>query len=122
MEITLTEVTIGTVVAFIVNTIKITTKWNKQDNKIENLENRIQDNEAGDKELKVKVESLNRLYTKIELLESKQISQSDTMNTTLTSLNASIGNLNSKLDIFVESYNKLNTDVEVLKSKSNASS
>lgn len=117
MEITTIHLTIGGLIAIIANVIKVTTKWNKQDNKIENLENRIAENEANDKELKIKVESLNRLYTKIELIESKQISQSDAMNATLTSLNVSISNLNHKLDVFVESYNKLNTDVEVLKSK-----
>ena len=85
---------------------------------LQNLEHRIVENEINDKELKAKVESLNRLYTKIELIESKQISQNDAMNTTLTSLNISIQTLNKKLDVFIDGYNRLNTDVEVLKSKS----
>ena len=85
--------------------------------KLENIAKKNKD-VHNDKELKAKVESLNRLYTKIELIESKQISQNDAMNTTLTSLNISIQTLNKKLDVFIDGYNRLNTDVEVLKSKS----
>ena len=118
MEITTIHLTIGGLFAIIANVIKVTTKWNQQDNKFQNLEHRIVENEINDKELKAKVESLNRLYTKIELIESKQISQNDAMNTTLTSFNISIQTLNKKLDVFIDGYNRLNTDVEVLKSKS----
>ena len=97
--------------------ITVVTKWTKQDNRITNLETKATENEIADKELQVEVKSLSRLYSKIELLESKQISQSDAMNATLTSLNIAITHLNNKLDMFSENYNKLNTEVEIIKTK-----
>jgi cell division protein FtsL len=97
--------------------ITVVTKWTRQDNRILNLETKSTENEIADKELQVEVKSLSRLYSKIEIIETKQISQSDAMNATLTSLNISITHLNNKLDMFAENYNKLNTDVEIIKSK-----
>ena len=97
--------------------ITVVTKWTKQDNRITNLETKATENEIADKELQVEVKSLSRLYSKIELLESKQISQSDAMNATLNSLNIAITHLNNKLDMFSENYNKLNTEVEIIKTK-----
>ena len=105
---------IAQIIGFVVTVV---TKWTKQDNRIANLETKATENEIADKELQVEVKSLSRLYSKIELLESKQISQSDAMNTTLTSLNIAITHLNNKLDMFSENYNKLNTEVEIIKTK-----
>ena len=50
MEITTIHLTIGGLFAIIANVIKVTTKWNQQDNKFQNLEHRIVENEINDKE------------------------------------------------------------------------
>lgn len=115
MEITLTTeifIFLGQTLGGI---ITIVIMWQKMTARVAKLENEMSLNVASDKELRIKVEGLERLFTKIESLETKQNAHNEIMNATLSALTKELEKISNKMDAFVDGVNNVKLDVEGLK-------
>lgn len=115
MEFTLTTELFIILSQIVGGVISLTIVWQKLNNRIEKLELQIKENTQNDKELKLKVDALDKLYTKIEVLETKQNAQNEAIHYSIVTLNTSIEKLNNKLDNFVNVVNNTKLEVEALK-------
>jgi len=115
MEFTLTTELTILLLQILAGIISLVIVWQKLGNRIEKLELQISENNDNDKALRLKVEALDKLYTKIEVLETKQNAQNEAIHYSITMLNSSIEKLNNKLDTFVNVVNNTKLDVEALK-------
>jgi chromosome segregation ATPase len=115
MEFTLTTELSILLLQILAGIISLVIVWQKLGNRIEKLELQIAENNDNDKALRLKVEALDKLYTKIEVLETKQNAQNEAIHYSITMLNSSIEKLNNKLDTFVNVVNNTKLDVEALK-------
>lgn len=115
MDITLTTEIIIMVVNAVLALISLAIMWQKLTSRIEALEKAMEDNATDDKELRIKVESLEKLFSKIEVLETKQNAQNEAIHYSIGLLNTNIEKLTNKLDSFVEGYNNVRIEVEGLK-------
>ena len=115
MEFTLTTELTILLLQILAGIISLVIVWQKLGNRIEKLELQISENNDNDKALRLKVEALDKLFTKIEVLETKQNAQNEAIHYSIKMLNSSIEKLNNKLDTFVNVVNNTKLDVEALK-------
>lgn len=115
MEFTLTTELFIIVSQIVGGIISIIVVWQKLNARIEKLELQLKENNQNDRDLKNKVEALDKLYTKIEVLETKQNAQNEAIHYSISMLNVNIEKLNNKLDVFSNIVNSTKLDVEALK-------
>lgn len=115
MEFTLTTELSIIISQIVGGIISLTIVWQKLNSRIEKLELQIAENNDNDKALRNKVEALDKLFTKIEVLETKQNAQNEAIHYSIVMLNTSIEKLNNKLDAFVNVVNNTKLEVEALK-------
>ena len=93
MEFTLTTELTILLLQILAGIISLVIVWQKLGNRIEKLELQISENNDNDKALRLKVEALDKLFTKIEVLETKQNAQNEAIHYSIKMLNSSIEKL-----------------------------
>lgn len=118
MNIVVTWELIAMIVNGVAGIISIAIFWQKQNSKIESLNERITANEKADEELKKKVESLEVLHTDIKVMDSKFADHRDSLQKSMIDLKEAVVSLSSDIKSIVINQNKLFTEIEVLKKTS----